>query len=91
VSELIAVANDAGGPDNIGAVIIDCQTGPVRAVPRDVPAPPAAIYEMARRAIASSDPELLILGIEDLDLVRAADSASDDLLRALEQLIDKAK
>ena len=46
---------------------------------------------MSRRAVASSDPELLILGIEDLDLRRAVDSASDDLLKALEQLVDKDK
>ncbi len=91
VPALIAQANDAGGPDNIGALVIDCQAGPTRAVPVDVPPPPAAVYEMARRAEASSEPELLILGIEDVDLLRSANSASDDLLRALEQLIDKAK
>jgi protein phosphatase len=89
--ELVRLANEAGGPDNIGAVVIDCKAGPARAVPRHVPPPPPAIYEMSRRAVASSDPELLILGIEDLDLRRAVDSASDDLLRALEQLVDKDK
>jgi protein phosphatase len=89
--ELIRLANEAGGPDNIGTVVIDCKAGPARAVPRDVPPPPPAIYEMSRRAVASSDPELLILGIEDLDLRRAVDSASDDLLKALEQLVDKEK
>ncbi len=91
VTHLIALANDAGGPDNIGVLVIDCKSGPARAVPLDVPPPPPAIYEMARRAEASSDPELLILGIEDVDLLRSANSASDDLLRALEQLVDKAR
>jgi protein phosphatase len=89
--ELVRLANEAGGPDNIGTVVIDCKAGPARAVPRYVPPPPPAIYEMSRRAVASSEPELLILGIEDLDLRGSADSASDDLLRALEQLVDKDK
>lgn len=84
---LIAAANDAGGPDNIGVALIDCKAGPTRAVPHYVPPPPPAIYEMARQAVASSEPELLILGIEEFDLVSADDSASDDLLRALEQLV----
>jgi serine/threonine protein phosphatase PrpC len=89
--ELIRLANEAGGPDNIGIIVIDCKAGPARAVPRHVTAPPPAVHEASRRAIASSDPELLILGIEDVDLRGAADSASDDLLKALEQLVDRDK
>jgi len=63
--------------------------GPTRAIPHYVPPPPPAIYEMARRAEQSSEPELLILGIEEFDLLSLVDTASDDLLRALEQLVDK--
>ena len=82
-------ANDAGGPDNIGVTVVDCMAGPTRAVPHYVPPPPPAIYEMARRAEASSEPELLILGIEESRPAQLVDTASDDLLRALEQLVDK--
>jgi hypothetical protein len=40
---------------------------------------------MTREADARADPELLILGIEELESLNAS-SASDDLLRALEEL-----
>jgi protein phosphatase len=89
VEKLIQAANDAGGPDNIGVAIVECMAGPTRAVPHYVPPPPPAIYEMARSAVESSEPELLILGIEEFDLLSSVDTASDDLLRALEQLAVK--
>jgi PPM family protein phosphatase len=89
VERLIHAANEAGGPDNIGVAVIDCKGGPTRAVPHYVPPPPPAIYEMARSAVASSEPELLILGIEEFDLMSSVDTASDDLLRALEQLVGR--
>jgi protein phosphatase len=89
VAQLVLAANDAGGPDNIGVAVVDCMAGPTRAVPHYVPPPPPAIYEMARQANASSEPDLLILGIEEFDLLSLVDTASDDLLRALEQLVDK--
>jgi hypothetical protein len=38
---------------------------------------------------ARADPELLILGIEELEALDA-DSASDDLLRALEDLFGRS-
>jgi hypothetical protein len=44
---------------------------------------------MAREAESRADPELLILGIEDLEALDA-DSASDDLLRALEGLVGRS-
>ncbi len=83
---LIELANAAGGPDNIAALIVDCKGGHVKALPADsVPPPPPEVLAMAREAV-SSEPELLILGIQDLD-VSDAISASDDLLKALEDLL----
>ncbi|HEX6276553.1 MAG TPA: protein phosphatase 2C domain-containing protein [Polyangiaceae bacterium] len=83
---LIELANDAGGPDNIATVVIECTDGPDQ---ESVPPPPAAVAAMANDAAARADPELLILGIEDLEAMDA-DSASDDLLRALEGLIGRS-
>ena len=77
---LIELANDAGGPDNIAALVIECTDGPDK---DSVPPPPPAITAMDASAESRADPELLILGIEDLEALDA-DSASDDLLRALE-------
>ncbi len=90
-ARLIQSANDADGPDNIGVAVVDCMAGPTRAVPHYVPPPPPAIYDVARRSVQSSEPELLILGIEEFDLLSLVDTASDDLLRALEQLVDGDK
>jgi protein phosphatase len=84
--ELIELANDAGGPDNIAAVVIECTDGPDK---DSVPPPAAGIVATAPRAEARTDPELLILGIEELEALDA-DSASDDLLRALEGLVGRS-
>jgi protein phosphatase len=82
---LVALANDRGGPDNIAALVIDCQGGHRTALPADsVPPPPPAVLEMF--AETASEPELLILGIQDLDVADAV-SASDDLLKAIEDLL----
>ena len=43
---------------------------------------------MTREAESRSDPELLILGIEELESLDA-DSASDDQIHALETLLGK--
>ena len=83
---LIELANDAGGPDNIATVVIECTDGPDQ---ESVPPPPAAVAAMANDAASRADPELLILGIEELETMDA-DSASDDLLRALEGLIGRS-
>ena len=82
---LIALANERGGPDNIAALIIDCRGGHKTALPaeRVPPTPPAAPETFAD---SPSEPELLILGIQDLDVADAV-SASDDLLKAIEDLI----
>lgn len=82
---LIELANQRGGPDNIAALIIDCQGGHKSALPADsVPPPPPEVLAMVDEALA--EPELLILGIQDLDVADAV-SASDDLLKAIEELL----
>jgi protein phosphatase len=89
VAELIAAANAAGGRDNIGAAVVECLAGPTRAVPHYLPPPPPASYATTARAAQHSEPELLILGIEEFDLLSPVDTASDDLLRALERLVNE--
>jgi PPM family protein phosphatase len=88
VEQLLARANEHGGPDNIAALVIDCQGGHERALPADsVPPPPPEVRALVAEAEAqSSEPELLILGIQDLDVADAV-SASDDLLKAIEELL----
>ena len=84
--QLIVGANARGGPDNIAALIIDCQGGHKTALPADsVPPPPPEVLAMFDES-QTSEPELLILGIQDLDVADAV-SASDDLLKAIEDLI----
>jgi len=86
--QLIRLANERGGPDNIAALVIDCEGGHERGVPADsVPPPPPEVLAMLEEAL-SAEPELLILGIQDLDVADAV-SASDDLLKALEDLLGK--
>lgn len=83
--QLLALANQHGGPDNIAALIIDCQGGHKTALPADsVPPPPPEVLAMVAESMA--EPELLILGIQDLDVADAV-SASDDLLKAIEDLL----
>ena len=59
---LILAANAAGGPDNISAVIVDCSEGPETALPLGPTEPPPPDGE------TEDDPELLILGSEEIDL-----------------------
>ncbi|HMA91676.1 MAG TPA: protein phosphatase 2C domain-containing protein [Polyangiaceae bacterium] len=73
--KLVDAANDAGGPDNIAAVVVDCASGPSIALPSGFSAPPPSPSEHY-----TPDPELLILGVEDIDL---DDTASDELLNSL--------
>ena len=82
---LLARANARGGPDNVAALVIDCEGGHKTAMPADsVPPPPPEVLAMFKEEM--SEPELLILGIQDLDVADAV-SASDDLLKAIEALI----
>jgi PPM family protein phosphatase len=87
VADLVRRANDGGGRDNIAALVIECTHGPEA---DSVPPPPPGVLAMTREAEAASDPELLILGIEELTSLDA-DSASDDLIHALEALLGQRK
>lgn len=91
VQRLVRLANEAGGPDNIAALVIDCQGGHKTALPADSAPPPALDQNLIESYEAErSDPELLILGIEDLDLLDIH-TTSDGLLRAIEGLVDTGK
>lgn len=81
---LIARANERGGPDNIAALVIDCQGGHKSALPADSEPPPPPAGHAPNEP--TTEPELLILGIQDLDVTGAV-SASDDLLKAIEDLL----
>ena len=83
--QLIELANDAGGPDNIAALVIECTDGPKK---KSVP-PPAPGTVATAGTETRADPELLILGIEELEELDA-DSASDELLRAREELLGRS-
>lgn len=85
-AHLIELANAAGGPDNIGAIVLHCEIAQARAQRAASIAPPAFVgpedYEQDQ-----TDPELLILGIENLEITEPPQNASDDLLRALSEMI----
>ncbi|HYQ27436.1 MAG TPA: PP2C family serine/threonine-protein phosphatase, partial [Polyangiaceae bacterium] len=86
-TRLLDLANAAGGPDNIAVLVLSCQGGHARGLATDsapAPAPPPATADLDAD---HSDPELLILGIEDLDLAEGKESASDGLFKALDDLL----
>ena len=82
--ELIRLANEAKGRDNISALVVECVGGP----DADSVPPPAGAPSRVLEA-ENLEPELLILGIEELETLDRQ-SASDDLLRALEGLVKKS-
>ena len=88
-TRLIELANAAGGPDNIGVLVLHCRGGHTHALPADSVPPPAPDASSRRGAFNPdhSDPELLILGIEELDISEGKESASDGLFKALGDLI----
>ncbi len=88
-TRLVELANTAGGPDNIAALVLQCQGGHRHALPADsVPPPPSeAVGRRGDFDPDHSNPELLILGIEDLDLAESKESASDGLFKALDDLL----
>lgn len=66
VESLVTAALDAGGIDNIGVVVVDCAGGPDARIPVS-----ARLHSAPARPPESSQPEILILGIEELDLTGA--------------------
>lgn len=83
VKHLISLANQCGAPDNVSALVIAIDGQPSRELlaGRQKQAP------MPRE----SDPELLILGIEDLDLAQHLYSDSEGLLQQLEPWANRKK
>lgn len=92
VARLVELANDRGGPDNIGVVVLDCERGATgEGEPERVSTFPVAPWTDDETDTA---PELLILGIEELTLpggtgvaVVPASRATGDLLQALDELV----
>jgi serine/threonine protein phosphatase PrpC len=88
VARLIALANAAGGPDNIAALVLHCQAAQAHATPTEPVSPQHESSQApARFDPDQSNPELMILGIEDLDVSDGKESASDGLLKALGNLV----
>jgi protein phosphatase len=81
VGRLIAIANAAGGRDNIAALVMQCQGEYERARPADSVPPGEA------RQKRGSDPEMLILGIEELD----GPERTSDLARQLGELFGRER
>lgn len=77
--KLVAAANDAGGPDNISAVVVDCSTGPEWALPLGPSEPPPSER-------VGEDPELLILGSEEIEI---DDRSSDALIEAIAEAVNR--
>lgn len=95
-SDLIDLANLAGGPDNIAALVIQVRGAPTNVSVSTVALDAAGAPVRARAARSpegfASEPEILILGIEELDLGGGSfDSASDGLLDALDRLVHPKK
>jgi protein phosphatase len=87
VDDLIARANAAGGPDNIAAIVIDCPAGPDLALPAS--SRPEALRAGRFHGEADTDPELLILGIEDFDL--GDPTGNEGLMGAIGELLKGQK
>lgn len=83
-TRLVELANQAGGPDNISALVIDC-FGDVGVSELDEEELEAPLDDF------DEDPEILILGIEELDPRERPYSASDGLLNTLGELIKRGK
>lgn len=84
VEHLIALANQSGAPDNVAAIVICVEGNAGRALPAG-----RSRWEPAQAR--ESDPELLILGIEDLDLAEHLYPTSDGLLERLGDLAARKK
>jgi hypothetical protein len=69
--------------------VIDCSSGPELALPASWT--PDALDASQFPDGADSDPELLILGIEDFDLSELTSTANDGLMGAIGQLLRKSK
>ncbi|MBK7584062.1 MAG: serine/threonine-protein phosphatase [Myxococcales bacterium] len=82
VVALIDLAKAAGAPDNVTALVIDCQ-GPKRTA---VPVYDRASFDSLPSA-HPSDPEILLLGIEEIPLEEIRNAELDELGAVLARLI----
>jgi protein phosphatase len=82
VQHLIQLALQCGAPDNIAALVLAFDGQSERALP-------ASRAQWKPATPRESDPELLILGIEDLDLAQHLYQTSDGLLEKLGNLGSK--
>jgi serine/threonine protein phosphatase PrpC len=83
VARFLAIANAAGGADNIAALVIECAGGNDHARPADSVPPPGP------RELQASEPEILLLGIEDLET--PGDERRQDLARRLSELFGRQR
>ena len=88
---LISKANEAGGLDNIAAVVIDCSAATAEARP-SVRAP----QQQFRSSPDTSYPEIWILGVEDVDLGERdvaipSNSVRPSLTEALDDLLGRKR
>jgi protein phosphatase len=82
---LVELANAAGGPDNVSALVLECTQAHGSDSSDSVRQLAASIDDF------EEDPEILILGIEELDPNERPYTASDGLLQALGELIKRGK
>jgi serine/threonine protein phosphatase PrpC len=94
VEKLLSLAIEAGGRDNVAALVIDCAGGPDITLPADPRRHAPETHPPPARPGEPSTPELLLLGIEEIKLdaeptfrVVPTDSASEDLAEALSKLV----
>ncbi len=87
VERLIAIANAAGGVDNIAALVVDCWGGYDHARPAESVSPLGS--DEQSDAGRASEPELLILGIEELD--SAGVDRTEGLMRELNELFGRTR
>src|SRR5690606_8533154 len=84
VRQLIQLANQCGAPDNVAAIVLAVDGRSERALP-------ASRTGWKPELSRESDPELLILGIEDLDLAQHLYSTSEGLLEQLGEFAHRKK
>jgi hypothetical protein len=96
VQHLLNAARDRAGTDNIAVLVIDCAGGPEVTVPPERQRGATDDEPEEARPLQYSGPELLLLGIEEIDLdarpsfhMVPRDSANQPLEQALCALLDR--
>jgi hypothetical protein len=96
VRKLIGKANDAGGEDNITAIVMACEEGPGSFAPERPSS--RLIPKASPLGTDDSVPEIMLIGIEEIDLesnsgihVLPKESASAGLLSAVKDFVDPVR